>query len=76
MGPLEKFLFLVVVWGRSPEANIDLHDVKWVTGSKIEDIFYQLRNDWFRYMKIDEKKFYLFKEKAFKKSELKFFTIN
>ena len=43
----EKFLFLVVVGGRSPKANIELHDVRWVIGSKIEDTFDQLRNDWF-----------------------------
>ena len=42
-----KFLFLVVVGGRSPKANIELHDVRWVIGSKIEDTFDQLRNDWF-----------------------------
>ena len=47
MEPLEKFLFLVVVGGRSPKANIELHDVRWVIGSKIEDTFDQLRNDWF-----------------------------
>ena len=47
MGTLEKFLFLVVVGGRSPKANIELHDVRWVIGSKIEDTFDQLRNDWF-----------------------------
>ena len=47
MKPLEKFLFLVVVGGRSPKANIELHDVRWVIGSKIEDTFDQLRNDWF-----------------------------
>ena len=47
MDPLEKFLFLVVVGGRSPKANIELHDVRWVIGSKIEDTFDQLRNDWF-----------------------------
>ena len=43
----EKFLFLVVVGGRSPKANIELHDVRWVIGSKIKDTFDQLRNDWF-----------------------------
>ena len=43
----KKFLFLVVVGGRSPKANIELHDVRWVIGSKIEDTFDQLRNDWF-----------------------------
>ena len=47
MEPLEKFLFLVVVGGRSPKANIELHDVRWVIGSNIEDTFDQLRNDWF-----------------------------
>ena len=47
MEPLEKFLFLVVLGGRSPKANIELHDVRWVIGSKIEDTFDQLRNDWF-----------------------------
>ena len=47
MESLEKFLFLVVVGGRSPKANIELHDVRWVIGSKIEDTFDQLRNDWF-----------------------------
>ena len=43
----EEFLFLVVVGGRSPKANIELHDVRRVIGSKIEDTFDQLRNDWF-----------------------------
>ena len=47
MEPFEKFLFLVVVGGRSPKANIELHDVRWVIGTKIEDTFDQLRNDWF-----------------------------
>ena len=48
MKPLEKFLFLVVVWDRSPKPNIELNHVRWVIGSKIEDTFEQLRNDWFR----------------------------
>ena len=47
MGTLEKFLFLVVVGGRSPKANIELHAVRWVIGTKTEDTFDQLRNDWF-----------------------------
>ena len=55
MEPHEKFLFLVVVGGRYPKANIELHDVRWVIGSKIEDTFDQLRNDWFGYMRIDKK---------------------
>ena len=36
-----------MVGGRSPKANIELHDVRWVIGTKIEDTFDQLRNDWF-----------------------------
>ena len=47
MEPFGKFLFLVVVGGRSPKANVELHDVRWVIGTKIEDTFDQLRNDWF-----------------------------
>ena len=47
MKSFKKFLYLVVVGGRSPKANIELHDVRWVVGSKIEDTFDQLRNDWF-----------------------------
>ena len=47
MNPPKKFLYLVVVGGRSPKANIELHDVRWVIGSKIEDTYDQLRNDWF-----------------------------
>ena len=39
MAPLKKFLYLVVVGGRSPKANVELHDVRWVIGSKIEDTF-------------------------------------
>ena len=33
--------------GRAQKANIELHDVRWVVGSKIEDTFETLRNDWF-----------------------------
>ena len=47
MDSLRKFLFLVVVGGRIPKANIELHDVRWVVGTKIEDTFDQLREDWF-----------------------------
>ncbi|MBO8206975.1 DUF1543 domain-containing protein [Prochlorococcus marinus XMU1406] len=42
-----NFLFLVVLGGRARKANIELHDVRWVVGSKIEDTFPTLRNDWF-----------------------------
>ena len=33
--------------GRAEKANIELHDVRWVVGSKIEDTYDTLRNDWF-----------------------------
>ena len=42
-----KFLFLVVLGGRVNKANIELHDVRWVVGSCIEDTFETLRSDWF-----------------------------
>ena len=42
-----NFLFLVVLGGREEKANIELHDVRWVVGSKIEDTYADLRKDWF-----------------------------
>ncbi|GIR04327.1 MAG: hypothetical protein CM15mP15_0660 [Prochlorococcus sp.] len=42
-----NYLFLVVLGGRAKKANIELHDVRWVVGSKIEDTFDTLRKDWF-----------------------------
>ena len=33
--------------GRAEKANIELHDVRWVVGSKIEDTYDTLRKDWF-----------------------------
>ena len=42
-----NFLYLVVLGGRAEKANVELHDVRWVVGSKIEDTFDTLRNDWF-----------------------------
>ena len=48
MKKLEKiFLYLVVLGGRAKKANIELHDVRWVVGSKIEDTFSTLRKNWF-----------------------------
>jgi len=38
---------LVVLGGRAEKANIELHDVRWVVGSKIEDTYDTLRKDWF-----------------------------
>ena len=47
----KKFLYLVVLGGRANKANIELHDVRWVVGSKIEDTFDTLRKDWFGSLK-------------------------
>ena len=41
------FLYLVVLGGKAKKANIELHDVRWVVGSKIEDTYETLRRDWF-----------------------------
>ena len=41
------FLYLVVLGGKAKKANIELHDVRWVVGSKIEDTYHTLRKDWF-----------------------------
>ena len=46
-----KYLFLVFIGGSAPKANIELHDVRWVVGSKIEDTYDNLRNDWFGSLK-------------------------
>tara|TARA_A100001035_G_scaffold110601_1_gene86760 strand:- start:257 stop:841 length:585 start_codon:yes stop_codon:yes gene_type:complete len=43
----KKHLFLVVLGGRAEMANVELHDVRWVVGSKIEDTYDVLRRDWF-----------------------------
>ena len=42
-----NFLYLVVLGGRAKKANVELHDVRWVVGSKIEDTYDALRKDWF-----------------------------
>ena len=44
---VKKHLFLVVLGGRAKKANVELHDVRWVIGSKIEDTYEALRRDWF-----------------------------
>ena len=45
--PKEIYLFLVVLGGKAKKANVELHDVRWVIGSKIEDTYKLLRRDWF-----------------------------
>ena len=42
-----NFLFLVVFGGKAEKTNIELHDVRWVFGSKIEDTYDTLRNGLF-----------------------------
>ena len=42
-----NFLYLVVLGGRAKKANIELHDVRWVVGTTIEDTFDTLKKDWF-----------------------------
>ena len=46
-----NFLYLVVLGGRANKANIEIHDVRWVVGSKIEDTYDTLRKDWFGSLK-------------------------
>ncbi len=46
-----NFLYLVVLGGRVKKANIELHDVRWVVGTKIEDTYDTLRKDWFGSLK-------------------------
>ena len=46
-----NFLYLVVLGGRVKKANIELHDVRWVVGTKIEDTYDSLRKDWFGSLK-------------------------
>ena len=38
-----NYLFLVVLGGRADKANVELHDVRWVVGPKIEDTFKVLK---------------------------------
>ena len=40
-------LFIVVLGGRTSKSNIELHDVRWVIGEKIEETFATLRRQWF-----------------------------
>jgi hypothetical protein len=40
-------LFIVYLGGSAIKANIELHDIQFVIGNKIEDTYEQLRNNWF-----------------------------
>ena len=39
-------LFIVVLGGRSLKSNVEIHDVRWVVGNKIEDTYPELRKQW------------------------------
>lgn len=43
----EQNLFLVVLGGKNKSSNVELHDVRWVSGRYIEETFSQLRKEWF-----------------------------
>ena len=38
---------MVVLGGRAIKANVELHDVRWVVGSTIEETYETLRKQWF-----------------------------
>jgi len=40
-------LFLVVLGGRTATSHIELHDVRWVVGTRIEETIPTLRQQWF-----------------------------
>lgn len=40
-------LFLVYIGGTAPGANIELHDIRFVVGKKMEDTYETLRRQWF-----------------------------
>ena len=40
-------LFLVYLGGRTSKSNIELHDIQFAAGSKIEDTYQTLRERWF-----------------------------
>ena len=51
----ELNLLLTFLCGRIPKANIELHDIRSMIGSKIEYTFYDLRKGSFGYLRIDNK---------------------
>jgi hypothetical protein len=75
-----NFLYLIVLGGRAKKANIELHDVRWVVGSNIEDTYDTLRKDWFgsidglhidSYKKIEYIDGYRLHLKKFEKNKIK-----
>ena len=76
----KNYLFLVVLGGRAHKANVELHDVRWVVGPKIEDTFNVLRKNWFgsidglhidSFKKIEHVDGYKINLKIFEKNKIK-----
>ncbi len=43
----KTILFLVVLGGRTRQSHVELHDVRWVAGERIDDTFSDLKQQWF-----------------------------
>ena len=43
----QETLFLVVLGGRTATCHVELHDVRWVVGTSIEDTIPALKREWF-----------------------------
>lgn len=46
MGTVRQKLFMVLVGGQTPTANIELHDMRFAVGEKISDTYETLQNEW------------------------------
>jgi len=42
-----KYLFAFYLGGSHPQSNIELHNLQFAIGEKIEDCFVQIKKDWF-----------------------------
>ena len=80
-------LFVVMLGGKHPKAKIEVHDVVFVTGNRIEDCYPELRAQWFgsaagmhidSWMQVDGVEGYQvrFSEQAPAADELRLFFIN
>jgi len=80
-------LFVVMLGGKHPKAKIEVHDVVFVTGNRIEDCYPELRAQWFgaaagmhidSWMQLDGVEGYQlhFSEQAPAAGELRLFFIN
>ncbi len=44
-------LFLLVIGGKTKNSNIELHDVRWAAGNKVEHTFPILKDQWFGHLR-------------------------